>query len=122
IYRQLNLALLLTAFSIVSIAGIRRLNYGELHLLRKGVLLPLLDSTVVNRRGLQMLADLAFVIISYLAAVLIDDGGTISAEAKKTFLESVPLVAVSQITCFALSGLYRRSYRCGGIGDILASL
>jgi UDP-GlcNAc:undecaprenyl-phosphate/decaprenyl-phosphate GlcNAc-1-phosphate transferase len=122
IYRQMNLALLLTAFGIVSMAGIRRLNYGELHLLRKGVLLPLLDSTIVNRRELQMLADLGFIFISFFAAILIETGGTISMEAKKAFLQSVPLVAVTQIGAFALSGFYRRSYRSGGIGDLLASL
>jgi UDP-GlcNAc:undecaprenyl-phosphate/decaprenyl-phosphate GlcNAc-1-phosphate transferase len=122
IYRQVNLALLLMAFGIVSIVGIRRLDYGELHLLRKGVLLPLLDSTVVYRKELQMLADLAFIVISYFAAILIEAGGTISTEAKQAFLQSVPLVAVTQINVFALSGLYRRSYRSGGIGDVLGSL
>jgi UDP-GlcNAc:undecaprenyl-phosphate/decaprenyl-phosphate GlcNAc-1-phosphate transferase len=121
-YRQVNLGLLLGAFGIVAVAGIRRLNYGELQLLRKGVLLPLLDSPLVDRKELQMLADLASIVISYLAAVLIGMGGTFDGRTKKAFLHTVPLVSIVQIGTFVASGLYRRSYRSAGIGDLLASV
>jgi UDP-GlcNAc:undecaprenyl-phosphate/decaprenyl-phosphate GlcNAc-1-phosphate transferase len=120
IYRQMNLALLLTAFGLVSLVGIRRLNYGELHLIQKGVLLPLLDSALTSRKKLQMMADLGFIIVSYCAAVLIAAGGMVSV-VKASFLRAVPLFAVTQIAALAFSGLYRRSYRNGGIGDLLAS-
>jgi FlaA1/EpsC-like NDP-sugar epimerase len=55
-------------------------------------------------------------------AVLIEAAGAIDALIKKTFLQSVPLIAVIQIGVFILSGLYRRSYRSGGISDLLDSL
>jgi UDP-GlcNAc:undecaprenyl-phosphate GlcNAc-1-phosphate transferase len=122
IYRDVNLALLLGAFGIVSIAGIRLLNYGELHLLRKGMFLPLLDTGLMNRREVQILADLAFIGTSYFAATLIVAGGTFDALTKRIFVQSLPLIAVIQIGAFAITGLYRRSYRLGGLGDALASI
>lgn len=122
IYRQINLALLLAAFGVVSVLGIQRLNYSELHLIRKGVLLALLDATVISSRRLKVFADLVFIVASYFVAVVIASGGNLSHEAKASFLQSAPLLTLVQIVALALSGLYRPSYRNGGIGDLLASV
>jgi UDP-GlcNAc:undecaprenyl-phosphate/decaprenyl-phosphate GlcNAc-1-phosphate transferase len=121
-YRQFNLALLLAAFGLVSILGIQRLNYSELQLIRKGVLLPLFDSRLASGKRLRMLADLGFIIVSYFAALMIGGGGSVNAEAKRTFFQAVPFFSITQLGALALCGLYRCSCRNGGIGDLLGSI
>ncbi|MGH7858824.1 MAG: hypothetical protein ACREQY_15970 [Candidatus Binatia bacterium] len=117
--RAPNQGLLLAAFGIAAAIGIRRLDYGEMRLLRNGVLLPVFDLPLVNRRLLHVLIDLCFVIGSYLAAYAVWFGDVWSEPARTRFLDSVPLVAFVQIASFAAVGLYRRSYRHTGIDDLL---
>lgn len=49
--RELNVGLLLGAFGIAAVVGIRRLGYGEIEVLRNGALLPLFDLPLVKRRS-----------------------------------------------------------------------
>ena len=120
--RNPDVASLLVAFAIAAVYGVRRLNYEEMRVLRNGMLLPIFESPIVSRRLLHVLLDLLFILVSYLAALWIANDGVLDAAVRARFLERVPLLALTQISAFALAGLYQRSYRYTGISDLFAML
>ncbi len=119
IARDLNLAFLLAAFGVAAVLGIRRLGYREMRFLRNGVLLPLFDSPLANRRMLHVLVDLLFILASFLGAMMILNEGVISPGVRSQFITEAPLLALVQIAAFGISGLYNRSYRYTGFSDLL---
>jgi len=101
------------------VAGICRLDYQELRLLRNGLLLPLFDSRTLSKGMVQALLDLGFIVIAIFGAYLIQYGGVLILESREELRRSVPIVAIGQIACFAVYDLYRRAYRYAGVADLL---
>jgi FlaA1/EpsC-like NDP-sugar epimerase len=73
---------------------------------------------VINRKAFQVMADLIVIILSYALAFLIERD--VNSAARDFLFASLPLIATSQMAMFALSGLYRRSWRHAGIDDVIA--
>lgn len=120
--REPSQGLLLAAFALAAFVGIRRLNYGEMRLLRNGALLPIFDLPLVNRRLLHVLFDLGFIIVSYVGAYCVWFGPRWTVDVRARFAETLPIVALVQLASFTASGLYRRSFRYTGIADLLVML
>lgn len=120
-FNGFDLALLLAAFFVAAIAAVRRLGYKELQLFKSGLLLPFFDLSA-NRRIVYILFDLGFILVSYFAAYAICRHGTAWRTGSGPFVVELPAVAMVQVSCFLLSGLYRRSYRYIGIADVPAIL
>jgi UDP-GlcNAc:undecaprenyl-phosphate GlcNAc-1-phosphate transferase len=115
-------AFLISAVGVVSIVGISRLGYRELHPLRNGLLLPVFDSLIFTKRLVQAMLDLGFIIIAFVAAYLIEHKGAWTPGTRNALRDSVPLVAIVQIGCLGAARLYRRGYRYQGIADTLTIL
>jgi UDP-GlcNAc:undecaprenyl-phosphate/decaprenyl-phosphate GlcNAc-1-phosphate transferase len=117
-YRLTSVSLLLIAFGVAAMAS-SSLGYRELQPLNNGLFLPLFDLPVMNRGIVYPLCDLAFIAVSFLAALVIRADGELSRTNAMAFLTYLPLVATVQIGCFMVTGLYRRSYRYAGVADLI---
>jgi UDP-GlcNAc:undecaprenyl-phosphate GlcNAc-1-phosphate transferase len=107
------------AFICAAVVGVRSLGYVELRPFRSGLLLPLFASDRINRKIVHVLIDFGFVVGSYLAAFLIQNEGNRMGDV---LVVSFPVIVVAQMACFAIGGLYRRSYRRAGIDDVVGLL
>jgi UDP-GlcNAc:undecaprenyl-phosphate/decaprenyl-phosphate GlcNAc-1-phosphate transferase len=110
-FKNINYALLLTSIAVAFYVGIRRLGYSEIQVLSNGVLLPLFDTPVVNRRILRVFADMAIISLSYYLAFLLRFEGDLG-QVKNYYLTTLPLVLTTKTIVFHFAGLYR------GSGDI----
>lgn len=118
-FEGVNLALLLAAFGILTMACLHQLRYKELQPLAAGLLLPLFDTVQANRKIVQGVTDLASAAASILIAFAIHNmdfgDGTRSA-----LRANAPLIVLVQIGSLAASGVYRRAFRHSGLPDLVA--
>ena len=59
---------------------------------------------------------------SFFVAQMITNDGEFSRLGDRSALQVVPLLALSQVSTFWVTGLYRRSYRHAGLNDFIAIL
>jgi len=118
-FRNINQALLITTIGIASYIGVRKLGYSEIQILRNGVLLPLFDAPVVNRRILRVFFDMALIAFSYYGAFLLRYEGEFDPSIKGYYLSTIPFVLAVKVAFFYFSDLYRRAWRYASTGDLL---
>ncbi len=111
---------ILATFAIAAIIGVRHLGYKELRPLRNGLLLPLLDAPIFNLRPFQVLLDIASISIAYLSSYFLWSRALSTTQLTPAVMQALPLVCFVQIAAFAATGLYYRTHRLSGIGDLLA--
>ena len=111
--------LMVAAIAGASYFGVRHLGYGEVQIFRRGILLPLFELPLLDRRPLHALIDVGFILIAYLTATLLVSGGVLGPVARGYFLQSVALVAAVKLITLVSSGLYKRAYRYTNAGDLL---
>ncbi len=119
VLREPDQGFILGAFVLASMMGIRRLGYGEIEVVRGGKLLPIFDLPLANRRIFHVLVDLVFVFASLLGALWIANEAAWESSLRDRFVDAIPGVAFAQIAAFTVSGLYRRSFRYSGVGDVV---
>ncbi|MGH7804929.1 MAG: MraY family glycosyltransferase, partial [Candidatus Binatia bacterium] len=107
-------AIFVAAFGLTTMIAIRRLNYGEMQLLRNGTLLPIFELPLINRRLLHVLLDLIFIALSYFAAHLIRSEFVWDHALRFQVLFNVPTVVLTQFVVLWAAGLYRGGFRCTG--------
>ncbi len=117
-FKNINYALLLTSIAVAFYVGIRRLGYSEIQVLSNGVLLPLFDRPVVNRRILRVFADMAIISLSYYLAFLLRFEGDFG-QVKNYYLTTLPLVLTTKTIVFHFVGLYRGVWRYTNINDLV---
>jgi UDP-GlcNAc:undecaprenyl-phosphate GlcNAc-1-phosphate transferase len=117
-FKSINYALLLTAIAVASYIGIRKLGYREVQILSNGVLLPLFDTPVINRRILRVFVDLAIISLSYYFAFLLRFEGDFG-QVKDYYLTTLPLVLTAKTVVFHITGLYRGAWRYTNINDLM---
>ncbi|MBI4514610.1 MAG: hypothetical protein HY699_02180 [Deltaproteobacteria bacterium] len=103
-------------------AGIRKLGYHEIEIVRRGTLLPLFELPVFNRRLFHALVDGGFVGAAYLGAFFLVSPNGLSPSARAYALLSLAAVAAVKLIALAYSGVYERSYRHPSAGDVMALL
>jgi len=118
--RGSDTALLVGIVAVASYAGIRKLGYQEVEVLRRGTLLPLFALPVFNRRVFHALVDAGFVAAAHSASLLLATRGGIDAEGKSYLLLTLPVVAAAKLAVLVHAGTYRRVYRSMGADDFFA--
>jgi len=118
-FKNINHAFLITAIVIASYIGVRKLGYRDIQILANGVLLPLFDTTIVSRRILRVFVDMAMISISYYLALLLRYEGGFGGLVKNYYLSTLPLVLVTRIIIFYVTGLYKGVWRYTDISDLL---
>jgi len=116
--KDINITLFIGAVVIAFVIGIRSLRYQEFKILESGLLLPLFNFPVVNKRVFQAFFDLFLISLSfYFSFILIfrNFGGY----EKNLFIRTLPIVLVIKILIFFLSGLYKRSWFHTSVEDLL---
>jgi UDP-GlcNAc:undecaprenyl-phosphate GlcNAc-1-phosphate transferase len=117
-FKNINYALLLIAIAFASYIGIRRLGYSEIQVLSNGALLPLFNAPVVNRRVLRVFVDMAIISFSYYFALMLRYEGNFDP-VKNYYLSTLPLVLMTKISIFYLTGLYKGAWRYTNISDLM---
>jgi UDP-GlcNAc:undecaprenyl-phosphate GlcNAc-1-phosphate transferase len=112
-------SLIVLAFAVAMFAGIRRLHYNEMEILRNGVLLPIYEWPIINRSMFQGIFDLGFIVAAFSIAFYLTVGHVASHALRLEFLSVLPVVGSIQITVFYAFGLYRGTFRHLGVGDLM---
>jgi UDP-GlcNAc:undecaprenyl-phosphate GlcNAc-1-phosphate transferase len=115
-------SLILIGVMVATIIGVRQLHYKEMAVLRNGILLPIYDWHLMNRRFFQGFLDLAFILIAYASAFLAANHGTLSVEMQQKLLVTLTLVGGIKLIVFYLSGQYKGTFRHLGIGDVIRTV
>ncbi|MFW9972597.1 MAG: hypothetical protein ACFFDF_20595 [Candidatus Odinarchaeota archaeon] len=117
-FKNLNITVFLGAIFIAFLIGIRSLDYQEFKILESGLLLPLFNFPIINKKVFQAFLDLFFISVSYyLSFILVfkNFGGF----EKNLFIQTLPIVLVLKIIIFYFSGLYKGSWYYTSVEDLL---
>jgi UDP-GlcNAc:undecaprenyl-phosphate GlcNAc-1-phosphate transferase len=116
-----NVIVFLAAVLLASFIGIKSLRYQEFKILESGLLIPLFNFPIINRRLFQGFFDLTMISLSsYLSFVLVFKD--FEAQARVLFVESLPLLLLVKIVVFYLSGFYRKSWAYSSLEEVLSIL
>jgi UDP-GlcNAc:undecaprenyl-phosphate GlcNAc-1-phosphate transferase len=115
-------ALVLIAVAVATAIGVRQLRYKEIAVLRNGILLPIYNWPLVNRRFFQGFLDLSFINVAFIAAYAIGHQAKLPELFEKDFITSVSILCGIQLLVFYLSGLYKGTFRYTGVGDALKTI
>ena len=118
-WNNLNITLFLGAIIIASFVGIKSLNYQELKVFKNGMLLPLFNVPIINKRLFQAITDLFFISFSYYLSFILVFGTFSTTQAKILFIRIIPLILALKIIIFYLAGLYKGSWRYSSIEDLI---
>ena len=72
-----------------------------------------------KRRLIEVLVDFALVSGAYVVAHLLRFEGTLTPDLQRLVIQSLPVILVAKLACFATCGLYRGVWRYLGLSDIL---
>ena len=119
--KNVNYIAFLAAVMIAIFIGIRNLKYEEFKILESGLLIPIFNFPIINRRLFHAFFDLTMISISsYLSFILIFK--TLDAQARLVFVESLPFLLLIKIVVFYLSGLYKKSWAYSSLEEFLSIL
>jgi len=114
-----NAALLLATLMAAGFIGVGRLGYDEFAVLRRGVILPLYDASLVKLSLFRVFVDITLVAAAfYGASVLKYDDWYIRLE-REMFLNHLVIMLPVTILTFLVFRLYQRSWRFASIGDVI---
>lgn len=103
---NLNNIAFMVAILIAFFIGVRSLRYQEFKILENGLLIPIFNFPIINRRLFQAFIDLSMISLSaYLSFVLVFKG--FGSHAKDLFIGSIPVILLIKIIIFYASGLYK---------------
>ena len=85
---------------------------------RGRALLPTLADFSYKRRVFETLNDLALILLCYYGAFLLRFDEAVLFSILPQFLESLPLIVISQLSVFLAAGLYRGVWRYTGMDDL----
>ncbi|MDP1678191.1 MAG: hypothetical protein Q8L88_15145 [Bacteroidota bacterium] len=115
-------SLILVVVGAATMIGIHQLRYREMSVLQNGVLLPLYDKPIMNMESFQVFFDIAAIIISFAFAQVLSGWVDLNQTSMKYFLALLTAVTAVQLLVLWASGMYKRSFRIYGIGDVLRTL
>jgi UDP-GlcNAc:undecaprenyl-phosphate GlcNAc-1-phosphate transferase len=115
-------SLVLIAVIVATGVGVRQLRYKEIAILRNGILLPMYNWPLVNRRFFHGFLDLGFINLAFVTAYAIGHQAELSELFEQDFITSVSIVCGIQLFVFYFSGLYKGTFRYTGLGDALKTL
>jgi len=81
----------------------------------------LIETMLLHKRRLvEILVDFSLVSACYVVAHLLRFEGVLSTHLHRLILQSLPIIIVIKLTCFAWCGLYRGVWRYLGLADLTA--
>jgi hypothetical protein len=99
--------------------GLKKLRYREIAIFNNGIILPIYERWIINKRIFVSLIDFVFIAVSFsLSYKLIHSINPRSVEALE-FEQSLMIVASLQLLVFWVSGIYRETIKQMGIGNAL---
>ena len=111
-------ALFLVAVLVAGAVGVRRLGYDEFDVIRRGTVLRVYDSPVVNTSMFVVFGDLAMsAVAAYLALGLKSDAWSLHP-AGGALVDLVAVFAPLTALTFWYTGMYRDSWRVAGVADL----
>lgn len=116
---NISMTPMLIAVGIATFIGVSQLRYKEMAVLRSGVLLPMYERPLLNSVLFQGFLDLAFIFGAFISAFSLANRGQVPFAFDETFLQSLTITGGVQLGVFYLSGLYNRSWKQFGMGDLL---
>ncbi len=103
---NLNIIVFMAAVLIAFFIGIKSLKYQEFKILENGLLIPIFNFPIINKRLFQAFIDLGMISFSaYLSFVLVFQG--FGSSAKNLFIGAIPVILLIKIIVFYVSGLYK---------------
>jgi UDP-GlcNAc:undecaprenyl-phosphate GlcNAc-1-phosphate transferase len=114
-----GVSIVLVTIAAATFIGVRQLRYQEMAVLRNGLLLPMYEWPIMNRRFFRGFLDVGFMILAYAAACALTSHGETSMLFRKEFLTHTSIICGIQLGVFYFSGLQKGTFRYTGIGDIL---
>jgi UDP-GlcNAc:undecaprenyl-phosphate GlcNAc-1-phosphate transferase len=122
ITNNVGASLILVAVAVATIVGVRQLHYKEMEVLRSGILLPIYEWPLMNRRLFQGFLDLAFVVVAYASAFFVVSHGRLTTISEQKLLATLPFVGGIKLLVFYAAGQYKGTFRHLSIGDALRTL
>ena len=101
----------------VYLARIRIYADGELALLKRGTITPLVTNFMYKRRVAEVLLDLCLIPLAYYAAYRLRFEGPLFAANYPQFIQSLPVVLAVQLLALFVVGCYRGTWRQFGMMD-----
>jgi len=117
-WENINITLFLGAIIVATLIGIKSLNYQEFKVFKKGLILPLFDTNLINRGLFTAFIDLLFISLAYYASFILTFN-PYTLQAKTLFIKTLPFVLVLKIIIFYLSGLYKCSLKHTSLEDLI---
>ena len=118
---NLSAVAFLVALLIVFLIGVRSLKYQEFKILENGLLLPLFNIPVFNKRAFQGFFDFSAICLSYYLSFLLIfhafGGGP-----KGLFIKTLPFVLLFKILVFNLTGIYKSTWSYATLEDVIQIL
>lgn len=112
-------SLILIAVAIATMIGVRQLHYREMALFHNGILLTIYDFPVVNRGFFQVFMDLVFSLLAFRLSLYLIPQQSLVHDFEHYLHPLLAVVCGLQVAVFALLGLYQRTFRYLGVGDLL---
>ena len=119
---SLNTFLLAIAVALVIAFGVRKLGYREMAFLRNGMLLRLYSRAFLSSTLPQIILDTGSVFAAFVLAQLLMMPGYMSAVLWRSWAFATLIVCIIQLPAFVLGGMYKRTPRLLGLGDLLQIL
>ncbi|MFC2141369.1 hypothetical protein ACFLR7_00360 [Acidobacteriota bacterium] len=117
----LNNSKIITLLGVIIFAfliGIKNLKYQEFKILKNGLLLPLFNYPIMNKRIFQVFFDLFVMTLSFfLSFVLISK--RLSHDELQLFLHVLPFVLLIKMTIFYIFGIYKNAWTHSSLEDII---
>jgi len=118
---NLSAVAFLVAILLVFLIGVRSLKYQEFKILENGLLLPLFDIPVFNKRVFHGFFDFCAICLSfYLSFLLVFHA--FGGEQKGLFIKTLPFVLLFKIMLFQISGIYKSSWAYASLEDVMKIL
>lgn len=120
--------LILTTVSVMTIIGVRMLQYKEMDLLRNGITLTLYDRLIIKNELFQRLLDFGFIVIAFIMGVILTTPITIhdlvagQVVSRGDALTVIALVSLIQYGIFWIRGLYKEPIHKIGLMDVIKVL
>jgi UDP-GlcNAc:undecaprenyl-phosphate GlcNAc-1-phosphate transferase len=110
---------LLITLLVAALVGISRLGYDEFAVVRSGAVLRFYGAPVLKRGFFGVFIDLAMVVISLYAAVVLkyDDWGVTTT--RPLVISLLALLPATTVAMFALFGIYKRAWSRANVADIV---
>lgn len=119
---NISITPILMTIGIATFIGVNQLRYNEMSILRNGILLPLYEWPVAKSSTFQGFLDLGFIVISFSISLLLSARLQATSQFDTKTFTILAVICGIRLFIFYLGGMYKRTVKQFGIGDLLRIL